>query len=177
MLTIHYDTRETSMVTAKKLMYGIIPLGIVGSLLILQSMPGESVRPVQDATSAHTDTSTMAIDQSMTVGSSPSTHRSVSANDILINIESSSPSTLNEETDDALSLNNIEQLQASEILATATFAVERQLPFGPLTACFDKMRSFACPIVGAMPVVKDIVGAISLELGVSCPTSLNPPQV
>ncbi len=65
---------------------------------------------------------------------------------------------------------------AANLLA-ATEDADRSLQLGPLTACFDQMRAFACPIVGSVPVVKDIVGRISMELGISCPTVYSPTSI
>lgn len=57
---------------------------------------------------------------------------------------------------------------ASQLFDAAEDADSR-LMLGPFTACFDQMRAIACPIVGAIPVLNDIVGRVFLELGVSCP--------
>ncbi len=65
---------------------------------------------------------------------------------------------------------------AANLLA-ATEDADRSLQLGPLTACFDQMRAFACPIVGSVPIVKDIVGRISMELGISCPTVYSPTSI
>ena len=65
---------------------------------------------------------------------------------------------------------------AANLLA-ATEDADRSLQLGPIKACFDQMRAFACPIVGSVPVVKDIVGRISMELGISCPTVSSPTPI
>ncbi|KAA3632009.1 MAG: hypothetical protein DWQ08_04100 [Proteobacteria bacterium] len=67
-----------------------------------------------------------------------------------------------------------DQLSSQESIADelleATRNASPELSLGPFTACFDQMRAVACPIVGSIPVLKDIVGRLSLELGISCPT-------
>ena len=59
---------------------------------------------------------------------------------------------------------------AADTLFQATEDAATSFSFGPITACLDQMRSFACPIAGTIPIVKDIVGRLSMELGIYCPT-------
>ncbi len=68
----------------------------------------------------------------------------------------------------------VDQRAVAADLLAATEDADRSLQLGPITACFDQMRAFACPIVGSVPIVKDIVGRISMELGISCPTVYSP---
>jgi hypothetical protein len=60
-----------------------------------------------------------------------------------------------------------QQQSAAQELSAATAAANPN--FGIIGACFDQMRSFACPILGQIPVVRDVVGQVSLVLGISCP--------
>lgn len=60
-----------------------------------------------------------------------------------------------------------QQRTAAKELSAATAAANPN--FGVIGACFDQMRSFACPILGQIPVVRDVVGQVSLVLGISCP--------
>jgi hypothetical protein len=59
---------------------------------------------------------------------------------------------------------------AADTLFQATEDAVTSFSLGPITACLDQMRSFACPIAGTIPIVKDIVGRLSMELGIYCPT-------
>jgi len=77
-----------------------------------------------------------------------------------------------EQAGDKTPLNSEELRRASAELAVATEQVNGDLPLGPLVACFNQMREFACPIAGSIPVVKDVVGRIAMGFGISCPTSL-----
>lgn len=63
------------------------------------------------------------------------------------------------------------QRSVADTLLAATRDASPEISLGPFTACFDQMRAIACPIVGSIPVIKDVVGRLSLELGISCPTS------
>ncbi len=58
---------------------------------------------------------------------------------------------------------------SSELFAAARAVDENRLG-GPVAACFDQIRAFACPIAASIPVVRDVVGFLSLELGFACPT-------
>lgn len=72
---------------------------------------------------------------------------------------------------------SMDQKAAAADLLAATENVDKSLQLGPITACFDQMRAFACPIVGSVPIVKDIVGRVSMELGISCPTVYSPSAI
>lgn len=67
--------------------------------------------------------------------------------------------------------NPASQRSVADTLLAATRDASPEISLGPFTACFDQMRAIACPIVGTIPVIKDVVGRLSLELGISCPTS------
>jgi hypothetical protein len=67
-------------------------------------------------------------------------------------------------------------LDASNALFAAAKAADSGISLGPVSACFDQVRAFACPIVGNIPVIGEIVGMISLELGISCPTGNSNPN-
>lgn len=60
-----------------------------------------------------------------------------------------------------------QQQTAAQELSAATAAANPN--FGVIGACFDQMRSIACPILGQIPVVRDMVGQVSLVLGIACP--------
>jgi hypothetical protein len=60
-------------------------------------------------------------------------------------------------------------LNNAAALDAAVSEAQLSINLGPLTACIEKVRAFGCPIVSAIPVVKDVVGALALEIGMSCP--------
>ena len=67
-------------------------------------------------------------------------------------------------------INPAEQRDNANKLLVATKEADSSLNLGPITGCLNQMRAFACPIIGAIPVLSDIAGVVSIELGISCPT-------
>ncbi|MDH3280503.1 MAG: hypothetical protein OEQ18_05170 [Gammaproteobacteria bacterium] len=47
-------------------------------------------------------------------------------------------------------------------------------PGGFGDACFDQIRAFFCPIVGQIPIARDMLGQVALIGGFSCPTGTAP---
>ncbi|MFT5111588.1 MAG: hypothetical protein ACI8P9_000908 [Parasphingorhabdus sp.] len=66
-------------------------------------------------------------------------------------------------------LSKSRQIIIAEQLLAATRDIDNSLKLGPITACFERMRLFACPIVSAIPMVNYFAGELALELGISCP--------
>lgn len=61
-------------------------------------------------------------------------------------------------------------LSANELSEAVKEVEQGTLKLGPISACFEQMKMIGCPIMGQLPVIKDIIGALALELGMSCPT-------
>ncbi len=65
-----------------------------------------------------------------------------------------------------------QQLEAAAALSAA--ATKAEVDFGIPGIFFDELRLVMCPIVSAIPVIKDIVGELSMQFGFSCPTGRTP---
>ncbi len=72
----------------------------------------------------------------------------------------------------AQSIKPAQQLEAATALSAA--ATKTEVDFGIPGIFFDELRLVMCPIVSAIPVIKDIVGELSMQFGFSCPTGRMP---
>lgn len=63
----------------------------------------------------------------------------------------------------------VAQPPAGDDLFAATRAAAPTPPGDPLSACLARVRAFACPFAATVPIVRDVVGRLALELGIACP--------
>ncbi len=70
-----------------------------------------------------------------------------------------------------------QQASAAQNLLSATEEADSRIDLGPITAAFDRVRAIGCPIMGSIPVLRDVAGFISIQLGIGCPTITTPAKI